>query len=98
MSSYEDLEARVEALFEELISHQQTKMLQAARNRIPHLTGDDILNPHDFPELVADPIFNYEEGLAAGLMAAQFAVRARVLRPLREECRSETPSKSTSGS
>jgi hypothetical protein len=79
-----NFEKTLEELFEELIAHQQTKVLQTARQRIPHLTGDDILNPHDFPELMTDPIFNYEEGIAAGLMAAQMAVRARVLRPYQE--------------
>ena len=76
------IEAHLEDLFEELIDHQQKKVLQTARMRLPHLTGDDILNPHDFPELMADPIFNYEEGLVSGLMAAQVAVRAKVIRKL----------------
>ena len=48
-----DLE-RLEALFEELITQQQDKVLRLARTRIPHLTADDILNPHDFPELMMD--------------------------------------------
>lgn len=78
-----NFEESIEALFEELIAHQQSKVLQTARLRIPHLTGDDILNPHDFPELRADPLFNYEEGIAAGLMTAQMAVRARILRSRR---------------
>jgi hypothetical protein len=77
--------SQVESLFEELIAQQHAKMLQYARNHIPHLTFEDILNPHDYPKLMADPVFNYEEGLAAGLMAAQFAMRARVLRPLQGE-------------
>ena len=70
--------SQLDTLFEELISHQNQKVLGIARRRLPHLTGDDILNPHDFPELMADPIFNYEEGLAAGLLAAHIAVRARI--------------------
>lgn len=74
-----------EKLFEELISQQNDKVLRQARLHIPHLTGDDILNPHDFPQLMTDPVFNYEEGLAAGLMAAQVAVRARILRPLQAD-------------
>jgi hypothetical protein len=85
MDSEKSIELQLETLFEEMITHQQNKVLQTARARLPHLTGDDVLNPHDFPELMMDPIFNYEEGLAAGLMAAQFAVRARVLRPAEEE-------------
>lgn len=80
----ENLKESLETLFTELLDQQQAKVLQTARTRLPHLTGDDILNPHDFPLLMTDPIFNYEEGMAAGLMAAQMAVRARILRPLRE--------------
>ena len=74
-----------EDLFEELISQQQRKVLSLARQRLPHLTGEDILNPHDFPELVRDPVFNYEEGLASGIMTTQMAIRARILRPLQEK-------------
>jgi hypothetical protein len=80
-----NLEVEIETLFEELVSQQQAKVLRIARERLPHLTGDDILNPHDFPELMSDPIFNYEEGLASGLMAAQFAIRAQILRRLGRE-------------
>jgi hypothetical protein len=82
------IEQKIESLFEELLEQQQAKVLKTARDRLPHLTGDDVLNPNDFPELMADPVFNYEEGLAAGLMAAQFAIRARVLRQLEQEQRS----------
>ncbi len=77
------IETLIDALFEELITHQRMKVLGLARDKIPHLTGDDILNPHDYPELCADPVFNYEEGFAAGLLAAQIAVRARVFRERR---------------
>ena len=73
------LEQALEDLFEEMIRHQQAKVLAIARTRLSYLTGDDILNPHDYPELMVDPIFNYEEGIASGLMAAQVAVR-RTLR------------------
>lgn len=82
--SFVELNLKIEALFEELTSQQQAKVLATARTQLPHLTAEDVLNPHDYPQLMADPIFNYEEGLAAGLMAAQMAVRARILRPLRE--------------
>ena len=82
-TTFEEMESQLEALMNELVEHQQAKVLQVARARLSHLTGDDILNPQDFPQLMSDPFFNYEEGLAAGLMAAQIAIRARVLRPLR---------------
>ena len=83
-TTFEEMESQLEALMNELVEHQQAKVLQVARARLPHLTGDDILNPQDFPQLMSDPFFNYEEGLAAGLMAAQIAIRARILRPLQK--------------
>ena len=69
----------VDQLLEQMIRHQQNKTLQIARERIPGATVDDILNPHDFPQLQNDPIFNYEDGITAGLMAAQMAIRAQNL-------------------
>ncbi len=78
LKSPHDLKNQIDELFDELISQQNRKVLATARQLISHLTADDILNPHDFPELMQNPIFNYEEGIAAGLMAAQFAMRARI--------------------
>jgi hypothetical protein len=80
-SQLEKLNREFEDLMNEMIHQQQAKVLKTARAHLPHLTGDDIMNPHDYPELMADPVFNYEEGMAAGLLAAQIAIRARVLRP-----------------
>lgn len=76
----QNLEARFEALMHEMIAHQQAKVLSLARSRLKHLTGDDILNPHDYPILMQDPHFNYEEGLAAGLIAAEIALRRELFR------------------
>jgi hypothetical protein len=74
------MEDQVSVLLDEMIDQQQKKVLTIARERLPHLTGDDILNPQDFPELMMDPIFNYEEGIASGLLAAQIAIRAQIFR------------------
>ena len=71
---------QLEGLFQELIEQQQDKVLRTARVHYPYLTGDDILNPHDFPKLMQDPIFSYEDGITAGLMAAQMAIRAHLIR------------------
>lgn len=81
----ENVIKNLETLFDELLSQQQKKILQIARTHLPHLTPDDLLNPHDFPELNHDPVFNYEEGLAAGVLATQMAVRARIIRPIQAE-------------
>ncbi len=77
ISRFENL---MESLLDEMIDQQNQKVRKIAHQFLPHLTSEDLLNPHDFPELQADPIFNYEEGLAAGLMSAQMALRARIFR------------------
>ncbi len=59
-----------------MIDHQYCKVLERGKKSVPHLTMEDILNPHDYEALSRDPIFNYEEGMAAGLMAARAALRA----------------------
>jgi len=71
----------LDALFDEMIAQQRDKVLRIARELNPRLTPDDVLSPQDFPELAADPRFAYEDGILAGLISAQIAVRAR----LREE-------------
>jgi hypothetical protein len=70
------LEAKFEDFMNQLIAQQQQKVLSIAREVHPQLTPEDLLNPHDFPELMSHPTFNYEEGLASGLMAAQIALRS----------------------
>ncbi len=67
----------VESLLSELIKHQQAKVLRIARELLPHLTPEDIRNPQDFPELLRDPGFNYEDGILTGYLSAQTAIRAQ---------------------
>jgi hypothetical protein len=66
----------VEALVGELEDLQRRKVLDLARRLRPRLTLEDISNPHDFPEL-ADPDWQYEDGLLAGVQSVLAAVRAR---------------------
>ena len=68
--------ADIEALFDEMIATQQTKMLSFARRIIPHLTADDLLQPNDFPELENHPHFRYEEGILEGLQTARMSYLA----------------------
>ncbi len=70
----------IESLFEQMITQQRVKVLAVARSIAPRTTADDVLSPQDFPELAEDPRFNYEEGLLAGLLSAQMAVRAEIRR------------------
>ena len=64
-----------EVLLQELIEHQQTKVLKVAREIVPHATPEDIRNPQDFPDLVADTLFNYEDGILTGYLTLQIALR-----------------------
>src|SRR5262249_7510089 len=65
-----------ERLLEQMISQQRAKVLRLAREAVPNLGPEDVLNPHDFPELKAHPTFEFEDGLLSGLVAAQVALRA----------------------
>ncbi len=69
--------AEIEVLFEELIAHQRRRVFERARRLNPRITADDVLSPIDQPELACDPEWNYEDGLLAGYLSAQMAVRAR---------------------
>ena len=66
-----------EVLLQELIEHQQTKVLKVAREIVPDATPEDIRNPQDFPDLVADTLFNYEDGILTGYLTLQTALRKR---------------------
>jgi hypothetical protein len=70
--------AACDSLFEKMIGQQRAKVFRLAREAVPTIGPDDVLNPHDFPELKAHPTFEYEDGHLAGLLAAQMAFRAEV--------------------
>ena len=73
-----NLEAFAETRLQEMIEFQREKLLKLAREILPDLTPEDLRNPQDFPELRQDPIFNYEDGLLAGYLAVQIAMRSRL--------------------
>ena len=58
-----------------MISRQREKVLRLAREVLPHLTPEDIRNPQDFPELLRDPVFNYEDGILTGYLGVENAIR-----------------------
>ena len=72
--------AELEALLHELIVHQHKKVFDFARRLDSSLTEDDIQQPHDFPALAQNPEWNYEDGVLAGYLAAQMAIRSRLRR------------------
>jgi hypothetical protein len=65
-----------ERMLAEMIAAQEAKLFALARRLVPLLTAEDMLNPHDFPALVASAEFNYEDGILTGLRAADMALRA----------------------
>ena len=65
------------ALFDELVEAQRKKLLHFARQIIPYVTPDDLLQPNDFPELELNPLFRYEEGILEGLLTARMAYLAK---------------------
>jgi hypothetical protein len=69
-----------ERVLNEMITHQRAKVLKLAREAVPYISPEDMLNPNDYPELKAHPRFDYEDGILAGLLSAQMAIRAE-LRP-----------------
>jgi len=64
-----------EVLLQDLIEHQQAKVLKVAREIVPDATPEDIRNPQDFPDLVADTMFNYEDGILTGYLTLQTTLR-----------------------
>ena len=83
MISADELDARTEKLWDELIQQQERKLLRLASELRPDVTWDDLLQPQDIPEVATDPVFNYEDGMLAGIKAARMSFRARVLGPMR---------------
>lgn len=74
-----------ERLYRAMIDQQRAKVFRIAREAVPQITPEDVLNPHDFPELKAHPLFEFEDGLLAGLVAAQVAVRTEIKRSTRPD-------------
>jgi len=64
-------------MLEEMVEHQQAKVLKVARGIIPDATPEDIRNPQDFPELSSDSLFNYEDGILTGYLSLKIALRNR---------------------
>ena len=64
-------------LIEEMITHQEAKVLRIAREIIPGVSPEDVMNPHDFPELERNGRFNFEDGILAGMKAVLMALRVK---------------------
>ena len=66
-------------VMDELVAYQRRKVLELAQRIHPGLTDEDVRNVHDHPDVYGDPIFQLEDGQLAGYVAAQIALRARLL-------------------
>lgn len=64
----------VDAVLIELVEFHKKELLKSGRRIVPRLTSDDVLQPNDFPELEYNPYFRYDEGVLAGVQAAQTAL------------------------
>ena len=67
---------RYHKLFEELILYQKARLLKSAKEVIPEISDDDLMQPFDFPSLEAHPDFRYEEGVLAGILTSHMAFQA----------------------
>ena len=68
----------LEPLFDGMLAQQRAKVLRIAREAVPNIGPEDLRNAHDFPELKEHPTFEYEDGILAGLISAQIALRAEI--------------------
>lgn len=69
-----------DALLSEMIEQQRAKVTKRAREVMPGCTFEDVMNPDGVEPLRGDAAFNYEDGILAGLISAQVALRASVWR------------------
>jgi hypothetical protein len=66
-------------LLEIMIVHQRKKVLELAQRIRPGLTEEDIRNVHDFPDVYADPFYQFEDGQLSGLISAKIALKAELV-------------------
>jgi len=71
--------ATVDRLMLQMIAQQEAKVLAMARQIQPGVTPEDIRNPQDFPALVGNAVWNFEDGILAGLKSAHIALRVRLI-------------------
>jgi hypothetical protein len=72
----------IDQLMLELIALQEKKVLDLANQIHPGLSSEDIRNPHDFPDLIADSGWNFEDGILSGFKGAHMALRAKIAEAL----------------
>ena len=68
----------VTLLLEQMIGQQEAKVLELGRKWVPFATSEDLRNAEDFKILKDKPIFHFEDGILAGLIAANTALKAEI--------------------
>lgn len=76
-----DLVRRALETMDDLARGQTDRVAALAKRINSRLTADDLVNPQDFPELAADPDWNYQDGFLAGVESARAALRALLREP-----------------
>jgi hypothetical protein len=66
----------LDSLLEEMISGQQERLRALAARIAPHLTEEDLLQPHDHAAVRNHPDFQFEDGVLSGYLAVRAALRA----------------------
>lgn len=83
MAELEHLFADIETVLERLIDQQRAKIVEVAQDIMPHLTAEQAQNPQDYPDITGDAMYNFEDGLLAGLMSARLALRSNIFETYR---------------
>jgi uncharacterized protein YueI len=58
------------------ILQQKKVLIKVAERVVENITEEDVLQPNDYLLLENDPLFRYEEGYFAGLLAAQALLKS----------------------
>ena len=74
----QQLAQKLESNLDQLHQQQVARARGFAHRIRADLTSEDLLNPDNFPEVIQDPDFMYEDGLAAGILAAKIATLAQI--------------------
>lgn len=80
----EKLSLRLERLLDEMVAQQRRKAWALANRIQPGLSEDDLRDPHSFPAVSSRPEFAFEDGIVAGLVAAQVAIIRETMEFARE--------------
>lgn len=85
MADLEMLFADIETVIERMIKQQRDKVREVALDMLPQLSPEELDDPHDYPEVANDAMFNFEDGTLAGLISARQALRTNIVEAYRSQ-------------